>query len=233
MIVSGDAIPPIRGLQKIRFVDGGCGFQGTVDEKSREYLKAISYPEGTCSGGEFVMSMAGEAIRYADNKSVWRGPVMKTLLKIVAAILVCLAILLVVFRFTGLNPHGGIPGLWLTGDLVTTPVADWSFIDEVPNIKLETRSRFLLPHSVTINCLAYKGQFYVSSTHPVGSPRSWDANVMRDPRVRIKIGDKLYDRTLVLVTDPAEKDAVIQVREKKYQLKVPANATIDVFHVTG
>ena len=47
---------------------------------------------------------------------------------------------------------------------------------------------------------------------------------MRDPHVRIKIGDKLYDRTLVLVTDPAEMDAVLQVREKKYpQLKIPAN----------
>jgi hypothetical protein len=158
---------------------------------------------------------------------------MKALLKIVAAILVCLALLLVVLRFTGFNPHGGIPGLWLTGDLVTTPVTDWSFIDQVPNIKLQTQSRFLLPHSVTINCLAYKGQFYVSSAHPIGAPRSWDENVMRDPHVRIKIGDKLYDRTLVLVTDPAEKDAVVQVREKKYQLKVPANATIDVFHVVG
>ena len=42
---------------------------------------------------------------------------------------------------------------------------------------------------------------------------------MRDPHVRIKIGDKLYDRTLVLVTDPGEKDAVIQVREKKYRVE--------------
>jgi hypothetical protein len=158
---------------------------------------------------------------------------MKVLLKIVGGILVCLALLLVVLRITGLNPHDRIPGLWLTGDLVTTPVTDWSFTDEVPNIKLQTQSRFLLPHSVTINCLAYKGQLYVSSTHPAGAPRSWDGNVMRDPHVRIKIGDKLYDRTLVLVTDPAEKDAVVQVREKKYQLKVPANATIDVFHVVG
>ena len=57
---------------------------------------------------------------------------------------------------------------------------------------------------------------------------------MRDPHVRIKIGDKLYDRTLVLVTDPAEKEAVLQVRAKKHpQLKVPANATIHVFHVVG
>jgi hypothetical protein len=158
---------------------------------------------------------------------------MKMLLKMAGGIIVCLAVLLVVLRITGLNPHGRIPGLWLTGDLVTAPVTDWSFLDNVPNIKIQTRSRFLLPHSVTINCISYKGQFYVTSTHPIGSPRSWNENVMRDPHVRIKIGDKLYDRTLVAVTDPAEKDAVVQVREKKYQLKVPANATTDVFHVVG
>ena len=103
-----------------------------------------------------------------------------------------------------------------------------------PTIKLQTQSRFLLPHSVTINCLAYKGQLYVSSVYPVGPPRSWNENVMRDPHVRIKIGDKLYDRTLVLVTDPAEMEGVLQVRAKKHpQLKIPANATIHVFHVVG
>ena len=161
-------------------------------------------------------------------------PEMKVLLKIVGGILVCLALLLVVLRITGLNPHDRIPGLWLTGDLVTTPVTDWSFTDRFPTIKLQTQSRFLLPHSVTINCLAYKGQLYVSSTHPAGAPRSWDENVMRDPHVRIKIGDKLYDRTLVLVTDPAEIEGVLQVKAKKYpQLKIPANATIHVFHVIG
>lgn len=158
---------------------------------------------------------------------------MKKLLKIAGGILVCVAFLLVIFRITGLNPHDRIPGLWLSGELVTTPVNDWSFLDTVPNIKIQTQSRFLLPHSVTINCLNYNGQFYVSSTHPASGARSWDANVMRDPHVRIKIGDKLYDRTLVLVTDPAEKEAVVRVREKKYQLKVPADASIDVFHVIG
>ncbi len=158
---------------------------------------------------------------------------MKKLLKVAGGILVCVALLLVVFRITGLNPHDRIPGLWLSGEVVTTPITDWSFLDSVPNIKIQTQSRFLLPHSVTINCLNYNGQFYVSSTHPASGARSWDANVLRDPHVRIKIGDKLYDRTLVLVTDPAERDAVIQVREKKYQLKVPANASIDVFHVIG
>jgi hypothetical protein len=57
---------------------------------------------------------------------------------------------------------------------------------------------------------------------------------MRDPHVHMEIGDKLYDRTLVLVTDPAEMEGVLQVRAKKYpQLKIPANATIHVFHVIG
>jgi hypothetical protein len=159
---------------------------------------------------------------------------MKRLLKIIGGILVCLALVLVVVRITGLNPHDGIPGLWLTGDLVTTPVTDWSFTDKVSTIQLQTQGRFLLPHSVTINCLAYNRQLYVTSVYPAGPPRSWNENVMRVPRVRIKIGDMLYNRKLLLVTDPAEMDGVLQVRAKKYpQLKIPKNATIHIFHVIG
>ena len=159
---------------------------------------------------------------------------MKMLLKIAGGILVCLALLLVVLRITGLNPHDGIPGLWLTGDLVTTPLTDWSFTDQVPTIKLQTQSHFLLPHSVTINCVAYNGSLYVTSTYLAGQPRSWNVNVMRDPHVRMKIGDKLYDRTLVVVTDPAERQGLLEAKTKKYpQLKTPANARINVFHVIG
>ena len=156
------------------------------------------------------------------------------LLKILGGILGCLALVLGVLRITGLNPHDGIPGLWLTGDLVTAPVADWSFTDQVPTIKLQTQGRFLLPHSVTINCVAYMGQLYVTSTYSGRTPRSWNVNVMRDPHVRIKIGDKLYDRSLVVVTDPAERQGLLEAKAKKYpKLKTPANASINVFHVIG
>jgi hypothetical protein len=159
---------------------------------------------------------------------------MKTFAKIIVGIVVCLALALLILRFTGLDPHGRIPGLWLSGDAVTTPVNDWSFTENVTTVKLQTQSRFLLPHSVTINCLDYNGQLYVSSVYPAGSPRGWNENALRDPHVRIKIGDKVYDRTLVLVTDPAEQEAVLQVRARKYpQLKIPANAEIHVFHVVG
>lgn len=159
---------------------------------------------------------------------------MKTLGKIVGAIVICLILLLVVLRITGLNPRDRTPGLWLTGNLVTTPVTDWSFTDKVPNIKLQTETWYGLPHSVTINCLSYNGQLYVSSVFPAGTPRGWNDNVMRNPHVRVKIGNDLYDRTASLVTDPAERDGVLQARAKKYpELKIPPNATIHIFHIIG
>jgi hypothetical protein len=157
---------------------------------------------------------------------------MKTLWKIVGAVVLCLILLLVVLRITGLNPRDRTPGLWLTGNLVTTPVADWSFTEKYPTIKLQTRTWYGLPHSVTINCIAYNGQLYLTSTFPAGTHRSWNDNVLRDPRVRVKIGDQLYDRTLVLVTDPAEQEGELKARAQKYpQLKIAPNATIHVFHV--
>ena len=161
---------------------------------------------------------------------------MKTLLKVVGLILVGLVLLLVVARITGLEPTLRRPGLWLKGELVTTPIADWSFTDQVQNIKIQTNSWYLLPHSVTINCISYKGQLYLYSfyaaglTYPHG--RSWNENVARDPHVRIKIGNQLYDRTLSYVSDPAERAPVIAAKRKKYpQQKIPATSTINVFHV--
>jgi hypothetical protein len=161
---------------------------------------------------------------------------MKTLLNFLGAILACLVLLLVVARITGFEPDGRRPGLWLKGDLVTTPVADWSFTDNIPNVEIQTNTWYLLPHSVTINCVSYKGQLYLASFYPAGlvypHGRSWNENVARDPHVRIEIGDQLYDRTLSYVTDPAEQEAVKEARSKKYpQLKLPPDGTIVLFHV--
>ena len=161
---------------------------------------------------------------------------MKTLLKVVGVILVCLVLLLAVASVTGFEPSARRPGLWLKGELVTTPVADWSFTDMVQNVKIQTNSWYLIPHSVTINCVSYKGQLYLDSfyaaglTYPHG--RSWNENVARDPHVRIKIGDQLYDRTLAIVTDPAERDAVNEAKFRKYpDLKLPPGGTIVLFRV--
>ena len=161
---------------------------------------------------------------------------MKTLLKVVGVILVCLVLLLLTLRITGFEPNGPRPGLWLKGDLATTPVADWSFTDSIHDVEVQTNTWYFLPHSVTINCVSYKGQLYLASFYPAGLTyphgRSWNENVARDPHVRVKIGDRLYDRTLALVGDPAEQEAVQEARSKKYpQLKLPPGGTIVSFHV--
>ena len=147
-----------------------------------------------------------------------------------AAALVIVALLVVAFvtlRVTGLAPKERRPGLWLKGDLVTTPVADWSFTDSHQEIQVETRERFLplLAHSVTAFCVSYNGRLYLAAAYQAGMEyphgKHWTGNVAADPRVRLKIGDALYEGTLTYVTDPAEKAGVIGEEAKKYpQMKV-------------
>jgi len=161
---------------------------------------------------------------------------MKTLGKILGLVLVCLVVLLLVLRITGLEPRDRTPGLWLKGELVTAPVSDWSFTDAYQTVKVQTRTWYLLPHSVTTYCVAYKGQLYLTSVYNAGIEyphgRSWNADVARDPHVRLKIGDRLYDRILSHVTDPSEHAEVLEAKRKKYpQQKIPATSTVVVFHV--
>ena len=163
---------------------------------------------------------------------------MKILLRIGGSILLFLIVLLAAVRVTGFEPKDcspfnrdfacKLPGLWLKGNVVTTPVTDWSFTDKIQQIKIQTQSPFLLPHSVTIWCAVYNGNLYLTSN----PGKQWNDNMVRDPHVRLKIGDQVYDRTVQLIDDPAEKAAVLQVKGKKYpQWKVPPVSAVTVFRV--
>ena len=161
---------------------------------------------------------------------------MKTLLKVFGVIVICMVLLLVTLRFTGLNPHGdtpgpwSYPGLWLSGNLVTTPVANWSFTDNIRTVKLQTNTWYHIPHSVTIWCIAYNGQLYVATFG--ATVRSWPRNVARDPHVRLKLGNDLYDGTLSVVTDVSVREGVLQARAKKYAQKYsPGGEGFTVYHV--
>jgi hypothetical protein len=46
--------------------------------------------------------------------------------------------------------------------------------------------------------------------------RHWNRNVLNDPRVRLKIGDKLYSRKLVYVTDPVEREEIIRAWGQRF-----------------
>src|SRR5579862_3530677 len=172
---------------------------------------------------------------------------MKTAAKIAGAILVFLLLALVVLRITGLNPIGdtpgprNYPGLWLSGQLVTTPVTDWSFATQYRTDKLQTRTWYLIPHSVTTGFIVHNGQLYLTSMFAAGVPfpqgKSWTTNVMRDPHVRVKFGDNLYDCVLSPVTDPDERAAVLGPRAKQNPQPTSSNATngpvMHLFHAVS
>jgi hypothetical protein len=148
-----------------------------------------------------------------------------------------MVLLLVTLRATGFEPRDctnaagwscKAPGLWLRGDLVTTPVTDWSFTDNIEAIKIQTQTPVLLPYSVSAWCAVYNGNLYVTSYRG----RRWVEDIVRDPHVRLKIGGQLFERTLSLVDDPDEKAAVLQAKGKKYpQWKPPTVAAATVFRV--
>jgi len=164
---------------------------------------------------------------------------LKVLLRVGGAIFIGLILLLGAARTFGFEPKDcspfnrslscKLPGLWLRGEPITTPVTDWSFTDKIQQIKIQTQTPFLLPHSVTIWCAVYNGNLYLTSN----PSRLWVQDVMRDPHVRLKLGDQVFDRTLSIINDPAEKAAVLQAKGKKYpQWTVSPVATSTVFQVT-
>src|SRR5580765_5818236 len=107
---------------------------------------------------------------------------MKIFKKGIVLIVVILALTLLTLRVTGLEPqyldlaelraHGRIarPGLWLKGEVVTTPVTDWSFVDKIEHpgralntVLVETRTPYFIPHSVRTMPFVRNGVLYIRS----------------------------------------------------------------------
>jgi hypothetical protein len=184
---------------------------------------------------------------------------MKILKVGIVLIVVILTLTLLTLRVTGLEPqyldlndlraHHMIarPGLWLKGEVVTTPVTDWSFVDKVEHpgrsintVLVETRTPYFIPHSVRTMPFVRNGVLYIRSHQDrmdvqFPNDKSWTSNVARDPRVRIKIGDKLYEATMVLVSDRAQAIAILgrnpEVRETGPDGKEQAVGYDHVFRV--
>lgn len=157
------------------------------------------------------------------------------LLKISSLIIVViLGGALVTLRITGLPPghpsaedyleagRSARPGLWLAGEVVREPVTNWDWVDEFSDAfaanasELETRTWYGIPHSVTVLLVPRGEELYLMSsaqTFRLGDEfpngKAWWKNVERDPRVRLKIGGKLYEMTVALVRD---RDEVARLR---------------------
>ena len=162
----------------------------------------------------------------------------KTLMTAGFALLLLVGGGLVSLRLLGYEPSDQRPGLWLAGDRVTEPVTDWAFTGNHQEIFVQTRTPYLIPHSVTTYCTVYEGDLYLFSAYYQGGvfpdERGWNRNVMRDPRVRLKIGDRIFDQTVSHVTDGETHEAVHASFVTKYpQWSSPGLENVHILLVGG
>ncbi len=145
---------------------------------------------------------------------------------------------LVSLRLLGFEPSDQRPGLWLTGERVAQPVSDWSFTEDHLEIFVQTRTPYLIAHSVTTYCAVHEGDLYLFSAYYQGGvfpeERGWNRNVMRDPRIRLKIGDQLFDQTVSHVTDAETRAAVHANAVAKYtEWTSPGLENVHILRVGG
>ena len=109
--------------------------------------------------------------------------------------------------FVPINPNEQQPGTRLSGDLAENQNPDWSFMKGRTKAYIETRSLYLIPHSITVSSWSQNGQLYVGCR--ACDTKYWPTNVVRDPNIRIKIDDKIYQRRAVRLSDE-ERDEIIE-----------------------
>jgi hypothetical protein len=109
------------------------------------------------------------------------------------------------------GPAGWLHGGRLDGEVVTAPVDDWSFTREEQTIQLETNPD--APYSVNVWCVAKGANLWVTAG---SQSNTWAKHLVADPRARVRVGDKLYERVAVPVADPAEVEIVRSLYAEKY-----------------
>ena len=132
----------------------------------------------------------------------------------IAAFMAC-AIAIALTVACSIDPSDERPGLGLSGEIAQQPVQDWSFASDAKEIFIETATPYFIPHSVTIWCVTLDNQLYVGAWE--ADTKRWVANVARDPNVRLKIGNKIYEKKLEPMTDAATIARLNAEYARKYE----------------
>jgi hypothetical protein len=112
----------------------------------------------------------------------------------------------------GVPPHGPIAGGRLRGAPGVAP-ADWSFVDAVAEVQVETRLG-PLPWSVTTWVFSHAGRLYLPARNCL--EKRWVMNLLADPDVRVRIEGRLYELRAVREEDPALESALLAQMLVKY-----------------
>lgn len=110
----------------------------------------------------------------------------------------CLPLALATLVLTACGgPFLVFPGGELRGEVVTTPVEDWSFVSDT-FVDVEVRPSD--PYSVELNYLVEDGKLYLDPAEG----RRWLDYIREDPRVRVRFAGKIYPLKAVLVGEPGQ-----------------------------
>lgn len=108
----------------------------------------------------------------------------------------------------------------LSGTVTQAP-ADWSEIAAPKVIRLETNPTD--PYSVKLWIIGHEDKLYV---HAGANRATWVEHIEVDPRVRVLIGDKLFELTAERVASQDEFDAFSELYKAKYGNR-PRNGKAD------
>ena len=136
---------------------------------------------------------------------------MKRVLLISVAVLIALYIAVI---YIPIDPVERRPGTRLSGDLAPMDAVEdtqWPFVQGRTRAWLETRTWYLVPHSITVSAWVDDGVLYVGCR--ACDTKVWPRYVARDDRVRLKIGEQIFERRAVRVTSPDERRTVMAGRE--------------------
>ena len=132
------------------------------------------------------------------------------------------------------GPLGPIPGGPLvSGDAVTAPVIDWSFVKDVKEIELQLASQ---GRSRTTWILFHDGVAYVPCSLGFPPGKTWYLRAAADGRATLRIQGKRYPVQLTKLDDTEVQQLAPVIRSevaRKYVNAPPSNAGVWLFRVTS
>jgi hypothetical protein len=136
---------------------------------------------------------------------------------LLAVLLVAVGVLLVGARFAD-GPLAIVAGgPFTSGTLASGPEPDWSFVHDVREVEFQLMEP---ARSRTTWILDHEGKAYIPSGYMTtwwGKIwKQWPHEAEKDPRVLLRFGDKIYERKLVRITEPALVAPLLAELSRKY-----------------
>jgi len=154
--------------------------------------------------------------------------ILKILAGIVAALLLFVAAAFVAARFHD-GPFAVIPGGPLSsGELVSSPVSDWSFTESVETIELQLAED---DTSRTTWILVSKGRAFIPCSLGFPPGKNWHLRADRDGRAIVRILGKRYPVTLKRLSNSTLEPELEAIVSSKYGGGPPGDAGVWFFAV--